>query len=353
MPGGFAAAGLGGGNENAFNQFMEGQGYRLNRGRWSRTKDMGRLHSSRESMSQQTARDIFGAQAAPNLADQGMAAAMSDYESLSQIIGAQNRDRAAYQNDLIAQQDRIESDRIADREALISQGEEGADRIAQSGRNAFDEFASHRDEVQARAERHAEQVKAFTQGVLDNYDENALGSISAGAAGIAQATQSQLSQIEAEGRARGLSEDAISSMKFQAKGRGLQQMQSAISPMIDQKNQMKLQAGMQASQIYGQALGNATSIAGQGMALTEQALARREQHMQASEQFRMASRMNAVQANNTYHQARMALGEQRANALRNLTQQYPSQFDTLMQAAFSAQQFGDRSAINFDAFGVT
>lgn len=353
LPGGFpglTGSGMGLGS------YMEGMGFRQHRGGWTRPINMGSRApggNSRERWSQEYAQQQFAMNGGqPNLADQAMLAAKSDYDQLSDILGEQNRDRSEYQNDLIAQQNRLEQDRLASIEGIMGQTEAGARQIEESGQKSFDRFTEYRDQTVKAMEGYANQIKAMAQGVVDSYDSEALGSISAGAAGIARSTQAQVKQIEAQARAQGMSDDMVASMTFQAKGAGLQQMQSAIAPMIDQKNQIRAQLGMQATGMYAGALAQAGQVRGQAMGLTAEMSDRMAQSSQQAAQYRMMGQIQAVQANATFHNAQIALGEQRAMALRDLTQKFPSAFDTVLQGAYSATQFGGRSPINFDALGA-
>lgn len=314
---------------------MSSKGYRKTSDGYVRIDGTGRRHVMKEGDAQK----LYGGQGM-NLGQQAAAGAFADWQMLSGVLGQQNQQRADHLNSLQMHRAQLEQDRQSMVGEIANQTGAHAQEIKDLADSNLGKWEEYRDKIVGNSQAYAKKIEGMVQGYINSYDENALASISATAGGIAAAAESDIQNIRNQASALGLDPSVASAMEFRARGEASRQMQGMVSSMQDQKNQFKLQAGLQGAGIVGSAYAQAAGTERDAMQGTLAALGRQEQNYQVANQWIQAGRAQAVEANLRFEQAKIEVGNQIAGALSNLTQKYPSLYDTFLQAGFATQNLG-------------
>jgi len=340
-----------------FNNFMQSNGYQRGQtgsgpmqygvqhgqsGGWSRKGVGGNTYS----MSEATANLMMQRQG-PRMGGQAGQAAMGDFQQLSGILNQQNQQRAQYTGGLFDKMNQLDQTKQQMVAGFEPQAAEHAAELKGLADKNLGKFEDYRDRQEGKYDNYVSDTKAMVSKALNDFDENSMASVSAAASGMRGAAESQIQQIENQASAMGMNPQQTAAMTQKVRMDTTRQMQSSIAPMIDQLNQFKLSGSLQGAGIvqgaYGAGAQMGTQLAGQ----TSAALARHSAAYGAANQSMQAAKMQSVVAHNQFEQMQVAFGSQLAGALQGLTQKYPSMYDTIMQAGFGQQMFGNTPAFNF------
>lgn len=321
-------------DDGSFSRTMQGM---THQGRISRTNTMD------PAVAQQRYNMAF------NMGHQGAGAAMQDFEALSDIVATENVQRENLRGRMEAGFAGAEADRQAAVRGIREGGMADAAALEERAGADFEEFERYRDQTVRTTDDWARETADYVQQAVEDYDETAVDNISAGFAGMMASAKSQIQQVQNEARSQGLSPEAVQAQVSNIREQSLRQAQSQLSPLINQKNQMRLQASQQAGQVMNQAFTAAGQTRNWALTSTADLLKNKTRIAEAASGMRRASRLDAVQANAQFEQLKLAYGDREANVLQNLGQRYPSIYDSFLQAGFAVEAFGDRSPLNVGA----